>query len=996
MAIKKSQIYASLWSACDDLRGGIEPASYKDYVLVILFVKYISDKYKNNPYSPIQVPKGSTFDDLIKLKGKPNIGLLINQKILKPISTKNQLKNFPDFNDSQKLGSGKEMVDRLSKLIGNFEDPDLDFSKNKAIGDDILGDAYEYLMRNFASESGKKKGAFYTPSEVSRVMSSILGIDEEPKNKNLTIHDPTCGSGSLLLRVGDAATCNVSLFGQELDMATANLAQMNMILHNHPTAEILEGNVLSNPKFQSNNSLKEFDYVISNPPFSDKRWSNGINPERDNFSRFEKGIPPKKQGDYAYLLHVTKCLKNNGKAAVILPHGVLFRGKAEEQIRKEYIKDNIIEAIISLPKNLFFGTGIPACIVVLNKSRKDKEKKQNIFMINASELYEKDGAKNRLREMDIKKIVDVYRSKLEIDNFSTSVSLEDIKKQNYTLNLPRYLKDTQIRKNHNLKSHVYGGIPSEDISRLNKYWDVFPTLKKELFEVVDNKKIYLKPKIEEISIILNENSHFEKFKQEQTKIFQLWFNKNSDKFKTFKKGINPILLLNNLSENLLKIFKSSKLVDPYLVYQSYMTYWNETMADDLYMISIDGWKLEVTKKIKLDKKGNKIVDHWECNLLPKKILSKLFYKKDLEIIEEQFKKIDRLEKELESFENENLENDSIFSDLEKINKTNVLLKIKELKTDKDFIEDIKLLKNWLNSFNQISDFKKDLKNKEKLIDTGTLKICENLKEDEIKNIVINKKWFNELKTSIQNNDEEILLILENQIKEIFYKYKTTFNNLNDDNKEYEKKILENLEKLLNENLAGKIEGEVVTLGDIATFAKGKYLSKSDLVQNGKYKCIHYGELFTKYNSRIHNIVSRTNIDDNVMFSNGNEVLMPTSDVTPDGLAKASFLEQKGVIIGGDILIIRPNKNELFGGYLSEQIRFLEDQILSLVSGTTVYHIYAQDMSKFKFWKPTKIDDQIKISKMLELYQQKLNLLEAKKNKIQYLKEAITEKLLNNK
>ena len=408
-------------------------------------------------------------------------------------------------------------------------------------------------------------------------------------------------------------------------------------------------------------------------------------------------------------------------------------------------------------------------------------------MIDASELYEKDGAKNRLREMDIKKIVDVYRSKLEIDNFSTFVSIDNIKKQNFTLNLPRYLKDTKIRKIHNLKSHVYGGIPSEDISILDKYWEVFPTLKKEIFEVLDDKKFYLKPKIEEINNILNNNSEFKIFREEQTKIFQLWFNENFDKFKSFKKEINPITLLNNISDNLLKIFKSSKLVDPYLVYQSFMTYWNETMADDLYMISIDGWELDITKKIKVDKKGNQIIDQWECNLLPKKILSKKFYKNDLDIIEKKIKKIDRLEKELESFENENLENDSILSDLEKINKTNVLLKIKELKNDKDFIEEIKLLKDWLSSFNEISDLKKDLKNKEKQIDTGSLKICENLNVDEIKDLIINEKWLNELKALIQRIDDEILLNLENQIKEIFFKYKTTFNNLNVDNEEYEKK-----------------------------------------------------------------------------------------------------------------------------------------------------------------------------------------------------------------
>ena len=249
MAIKKSELYSSLWAGCDELRGGMDASQYKDYVLVMLFIKYISDKWAGQAYAPITIPKGASFADMVILKGKPAIGEDINKKILAPIAEVNHLSDMPDFDDKTKLGDGKEMVDRLTNLIAIFENPALDFSKNKAEGDDILGDAYEYLMRHFAAESGKSKGQFYTPAEVSRTMAAIIGINEATTNSDITVYDPTCGSGSLLLRVGDEAKNTVTLYGQEKEATTAGLARMNMILHNNPTAEIKQGNTIANPLF---------------------------------------------------------------------------------------------------------------------------------------------------------------------------------------------------------------------------------------------------------------------------------------------------------------------------------------------------------------------------------------------------------------------------------------------------------------------------------------------------------------------------------------------------------------------------------------------------------------------------------------------------------------------------------------------------------------------------------------------------------------------------
>jgi len=480
VVVKKSELYTSLWQSCDELRGGMDASQYKDYVLVLLFIKYVSDKYAGVPYAPITIPNGSSFKDMVALKGKSDIGDQINKKIVAPLATANKLSDMPDFNDATKLGTGKEMVDRLTNLIAIFENPALDFSKNRAEDDDLLGDAYEYLMRHFATESGKSKGQFYTPAEVSRIMAQIIGIREAKTSSNTTVYDPTCGSGSLLLKVGDAASAKVTLYGQEKDAATSGLARMNMILHNNPTALIAQGNTLANPKFQEGGTLKTFDYVVANPPFSDKRWSTGIDPLNDPYERFKPfGTPPGKQGDYAYLLHIVRSLKSTGKGACILPHGVLFRGNAEADIRRALIRKGYIKGIIGLPANLFYGTGIPACIVVVDKENAHARK--GIFMIDASAGFMKDGPKNRLRAQDIHKIVDVFNKRLEVPKYSRMVPVEEIEKNEFNLNLPRYIDSQKPEDLQDIEGHLKGGIPTADIDALQAYWNVCPQLKQTLF-----------------------------------------------------------------------------------------------------------------------------------------------------------------------------------------------------------------------------------------------------------------------------------------------------------------------------------------------------------------------------------------------------------------------------------------------------------------------------------------------------------------------------------
>src|SRR5712692_8149465 len=383
MAIKKSELYSSLWKSCDELRGGMDASQYKDYVLVLLFVKYVSDKYAGQPNALIEVPEGGSFAGMVALKGDKEIGDKIN-KIIARLAEANDLKgviDVADFNDADKLGKGKEMQDRLSNLVAIFDNPALNFRKNRAEGDDILGDAYEYLMRHFATESGKSKGQFYTPAEVSRIMAKVIGISRDTR-QDQTVYDPTCGSGSLLLKVADEVPRGLSVFSQEMDNTTGALARMNMILHDAPTAEIWKDNTLASPHWRNpDGSLKAFDFAVANPPFSYKAWSNGLDPAHDEFKRFEFGVPPTKNGDYAFLLHIVKSLKSTGKGAVILPHGVLFRGNVEAAIRKNLIRRGLIKGIIGLPANFFYGTGIPACIIVIDKEH--AQARTGIFMVDA-------------------------------------------------------------------------------------------------------------------------------------------------------------------------------------------------------------------------------------------------------------------------------------------------------------------------------------------------------------------------------------------------------------------------------------------------------------------------------------------------------------------------------------------------------------------------------------------------------------------------------------
>lgn len=465
----KSDIEKVLWNACDSFRGKIDSSRYKDYILSMLFVKYLSDACteKREEYTkrydgdlerieramrrePFVLDDEATFTYLYNNRADNEIGQKINIA-LSNIEEHNsgKLRNVfraIDFNSTVDFGEKKERNATLKNVLEDFQG--LDLRPSMLESNDIIGDAYEYMIANFASDAGKKGGEFFTPSKVSELVAALV----EPK-ENERIYDPTCGSGGLLLKAYHRAkTKKIAIYGQEKNMQTWALCRMNMFLHGIDDAVIWQGDTLSNPRNIENGAFKTFQVVVANPPFSLDKWDSGFLPasvdeekkkpkmsaDLDIYKRFDWGVPPSSKGDFAFVLHMLKCLdENGGRMGVVLPHGVLFRGASEGKIRKKIIEKNWLDAVIGLPANLFYGTSIPACILLFKKNRKHSD----VLFIDASGEgnFEKAKNQNLLRDKDIKKIVSCYKTYESVEKYAYKASREEIEENEYNLNIPRYV-----------------------------------------------------------------------------------------------------------------------------------------------------------------------------------------------------------------------------------------------------------------------------------------------------------------------------------------------------------------------------------------------------------------------------------------------------------------------------------------------------------------------------------------------------------------------------
>ena len=786
MALKKSQLYSSLWQSCDELRGGMDASQYKDYVLTLLFMKYVSDKHAGKPDALIEVPQGGGFADIAKLKGDKEIGDKIN-KIIGRLAEANDLKGVidqADFNDESKLGVGKEMQDRLSKLVAIFNG--LDFRANRAEGDDLLGDAYEYLMRHFATESGKSKGQFYTPAEVSRIIAQVVGIDANTR-QDQTIYDPTCGSGSLLLKAAEEAPRGITIYGQEMDNATWALARMNMILHAHPTAELWRGNTLAAPYFKNkDDTLKTFDFAVANPPFSTKAWSSGLNPAHDEYGRFAFGIPPAKNGDYAFLLHFIASLKSKGKGAIILPHGVLFRGNREAAIRRNFIQRGLIKGIIGLPPNLFYGTGIPACIVVLDKE--NSHARTGIFMIDASKGFLKDGNKNRLRAQDIHQIVDVFNRQLELPRYARVVPVAEIANpaNDYNLNIPRYIDSSEPEDLHNLDAHLNGGIPDRDIDALDAYWTIFPSLREALF--VGNGRVgYSETRIEmqQVKTTVLGHSEFKSYADRVTAIFDAWRQSHEPLLRGLEVNARPRTVIDTLSEDLLARFADLPLLSAYDVYQRLMDYWDDVMQDDVYLIGADSWSESTQPRGIIEDKEKKIKEtpdltikrkKYKMDLVPPALIVARYCGTEQTIVDSLRVKQETVSRELKEFVEEHTGEDGLLeyvvNDKGKVTKTGVTGQLKAIQDDgePDSDEERDALTRCLALIEAESKAGKAITEAQAALDQRVLSSYATLTEAEIKTLVVEDNWFASIQTAIEGEVQRLTQQLTGRVKELEERY----------------------------------------------------------------------------------------------------------------------------------------------------------------------------------------------------------------------------------
>lgn len=828
MAIKKTELYSSLWASCDELRGGMDASQYKNYILTLLFVKYVSDKYAGQKLGAIVVPEGGSFADMVAQKGQKNIGEELN-KIVSKLASDNDMAWLSgtdnDFQNEERLGKGQAMVDVLSNLVGIFEN--LNLGKNQADGDDLLGDAYEYLMRHFATESGKSKGQFYTPSEVSRILSKVLGINSQT-SQDETVYDPTCGSGSLLLKVNDEAPNGLSLYGQEKENATAALAKMNVVIHSCPSAEIWQDDTISAPHWKDKDGgLQTFDYAVANPPFSLKSWSAGIMPSEDQFNRFEYGEPPEKNGDYAFLLHIIKSLKSTGKGAVILPHGVLFRGNAEAEIRRNIIRQGYIKSIIGLPANLFYGTGIPACIIVIDKEHSGAEKP--IFMIDASKGFIKDGNKNRLRSQDIHKIIDVFNKQLLIDRYSRLVPYNEIAEKNeFNLNVPRYIDSSEPEDIHDLDAHLNGGIPTRDIDALQNYWDVFPTLRKALFcdgGFSDKaRKGYANALVEarNVKTTILAHEEYQAFKEKSLKLYTSWKTKHADVLNDIKIGDKPKELIFDLSEHLLTRFAKADLLSKYDIYQILMDYWAETMQDDVYMLSQDGWgagnvvRLLVPVKVKKAGKKDKFEykeEHdfefgaakskkrYKSDIVPPSLVIARYFADKQEALDKLQEALDTATQKLEEYIEECSSSssgsggDDLLEEAKNekgsIAKKGLTDRIKASNDD----EEITALKKCLALLEAQSKCKSAVKAAKDALDKLVFEKIPAIPEAELKDLIVNSKWFASIEVQIIEEIERMTQQLGNRVKTLEERYSETMPDLSKDVVKYTDLVEGHLKKM---------------------------------------------------------------------------------------------------------------------------------------------------------------------------------------------------------
>ncbi len=850
--MNKQQLASKIWESANKMRSKIEANEYKDYILGFIFYKFLSEK-EESYLDKISLPKESrkeyVKEEKIDIRDniQKNIGYFISYDDL--FSTWLSKKNDFDISDvrdalnafSRNISDGsKKVFDRIFETLqtGLSKLGDSAKAQTKAVSDliylikdipmdgtqdyDVLGFIYEYLISNFAANAGKKAGEFYTPHEVSLLMSEI--ISEHLKDRSdIQIYDPTSGSGSLLINIGRSASKyikgenKIKYFAQELKQNTYNLTRMNLVMRGILPENIVtrNGDTLAEdwPFFDENHAYNPLfvDAVVSNPPYS-QNWDPT---DMDVDPRFkEYGIAPKGKADYAFLLHDLYHLKGNGIMTIVLPHGVLFRGGDEREIRKNLIEKNNIDTIIGLPANIFFGTGIPTIIMILKKQKENTD----IQIIDASKGFVKEGKNNKLRACDIKKIVDSVINRCDIPKFSRVVSRSEIRENDYNLNIPRYVDSSDEQESFDIYASMFGGVPEEEINKYKEFWEAFPSLKNELFRKVNDN--YSELYTEEISEVINNNSEVIAFKNNFEKLLE-----------NFENYLENNLVLNSLnvdinneesisSKQIFKLLDTNALVDNYKAYQILDEAWTN-ISGDLEMIQTEG--IEAVRKVDPNmiikkKNGNEeeVQDGWVGHIIPFELIQKYKLSNELEELNKNNDRLSEITSEYEElFDEINEEDkDSISNDNnDAFDMKKVAEKVKEIKKERITVLEDSFEKKIIKAL-KLSDEEKELKrvikSQNEEIIVSSKKAIENLSDSEVSEI-LKLKWVKTLINNLNNLPKEIINNFIKNIEKISNKYETTLVNLEDEIKDVESELSSMIDELTGDEFDMKGLSELKSL-----------------------------------------------------------------------------------------------------------------------------------------------------------------------------------------
>jgi len=838
--MNKQQLASKIWESANKMRSKIEANEYKDYILGFIFYKFLSDREEKYVLN-----EGMKKEELKeKLKEENNEILEYVQKNIGYfISYDNLFSTWIEKGKEFDISNVRDALSAFSRLInsshrkvfeGIFDTLQSGLSKlgensksqTKAARDliylirkipmskkqdyDVLGFIYEYLIQNFAANAGKKAGEFYTPHEVSVLMSEIIANHLKTR-KQIDIYDPTSGSGSLLINIGRSASKyinpdNIRYYAQELKQNTYNLTRMNLVMRGIKPDNIITRNAdtLEDdwPYFDETDPQRTYktlylDGVVSNPPYS-QNWDSA---DKETDPRYKNyGLAPKAKADYAFLLHDLFHVKGNGIMVIVMPHGVLFRGGEEKEIRKSLIENNNIDAIIGLPANIFFGTGIPTVLIVLNQKRK----RTDIQIIDASKGFIKDGKNNKLRACDIKKIVDTIDERKNIDKYSRVITRDEIRKNDYNLNIPRYVDSSEEQEQYDIYASIYGGIPIDEINKFEKYWEVFPNLKAELFNKISEK--YFELKVNDINEYINNFKDIKKYKQKYKESFITF-----DEFleKELMKDIEKVNITREedvLSKELFKRLKTSELVDKYVAYQLLDDKWNG-ISTDIEIIQTEG--LESIKKVdpnmvikKKKGKEEEVQDGWVGRILPFELVQNIMLKDEINEIEnlkENLSKIttqyDELLDELTQDEKQEINNclnedntSFVNSEIKKIAKD---IRSGEIELSKNTTKIVVKVNKLINEEKQL---RKTLKNKNIELIKKTKATIENLTDEQAYNL-LKEKWITPIMEGIHKIIEDVINDFAKKLRVLFEKYETTFINVQQEIEKSEKEISKMIDEL---------------------------------------------------------------------------------------------------------------------------------------------------------------------------------------------------------